>query len=80
MTLQASQRRGLPKDDLKPYAGRWVALREGYVVASALDPVTVRDDPVVCETDMILLVPMQPGQTYVFAADGGGYRGSRSRL
>jgi hypothetical protein len=29
-----------PKEDLRPYAGKWIALRDGYVVASADDSVT----------------------------------------
>jgi len=32
-------------EDLKPYAGSWVALRAGKVVASALDAIELRDKP-----------------------------------
>lgn len=32
-----------PKEDLRPYAGKWVALRDGYVIASAEDSVSLRD-------------------------------------
>jgi hypothetical protein len=65
MTVEEIQRQSAPKDDLKPYAGRWVALRDGHVIANALDAVTLRDDPAVREDDMILPVPRHPGGTYV---------------
>lgn len=65
MTVDEIQRAHLPKDDLKPYAGRWVALRDGHVVADALDAITLRDDPTVHDDDMILPVPRHTGGTYI---------------
>lgn len=54
-----------PKEDLRPYAGMWVALRDGYVIASAEDSVTLRDDPVVDESDQLLPVPNPDSSIYV---------------
>jgi hypothetical protein len=47
----------LPKEDLTPYEGLWVALRNGYVIAAALDPRLVREDPAVRIDDVLLAVP-----------------------
>lgn len=66
MTVDEIQQQHLPKEDLKPYAGRWVALRDGRVIANASDGVTLRDDPAVRADDMILPVPRHPGGTYIF--------------
>jgi len=44
-------------EDLTPYAGSWVAIRDGKVVASALDAVELRDNPVVREDDFLMPVP-----------------------
>jgi hypothetical protein len=46
--------------DLTPYAGQWVALRDGEVVASDLDAVALRYRPEVLPTDALLPVP-DPG-------------------
>ena len=55
--LQREQEQDLPAEDLTPYRGQWVALRDGHVVASALDAVELRDRDEVQETDELLLVP-----------------------
>lgn len=54
-----------PKEDLRPYAGKWVALRDGYVVASADDSVSLRDDDAVRESDQLLPVPAADSGMYV---------------
>jgi hypothetical protein len=54
-----------PREDLRPYAGKWVALRDGYVVASADDSVSLRDDPAVKESDQLLPVPAADSGMYV---------------
>jgi hypothetical protein len=51
-------------EDLTPYAGSWVAIRDGKVVASALDSVELRDHPDVREDD--LLMPVPDGATGIF--------------
>jgi hypothetical protein len=56
--IQKKQRDVMPKEDLEPYAGQWVALRNGYVIASDLDPVALRDKPEVAETDTLTPVPV----------------------
>lgn len=51
-----------PKEDLAPYAGQWVALREGRVVASDLDPMLLREQDEVEEDDVVLPVAhAEPG-------------------
>ena len=56
MTVQELQRQLAPKDDLTPYAGEWVALRDGRVIAHDIDPVAVRNHPEVSDTDAIIPV------------------------
>lgn len=55
--LEREQQRLLPKEDLAPFAGQWVALRDGRVIAHDLDPVVLRDHQAVLETDMLMPVP-----------------------
>jgi Family of unknown function (DUF5678) len=43
--------------DLEPYRGRWVAVRDGRIVASDVDTAALRVDPAVESTDAIVLVP-----------------------
>jgi hypothetical protein len=50
-------------EDLTPYRGSWVAIRDGKVIASALDPVELRDRDEVLDTDLLLLVPSQTTNT-----------------
>jgi hypothetical protein len=47
----------LPREDLRPYAGKWVALRKGRVVAADIEPLALRDKPGVEKGDMLLQVP-----------------------
>lgn len=51
-------------EDLTPYAGSWVAIRNGKVVASGLESVELRDHPDVREDD--LLMPVPDGATGIF--------------
>jgi hypothetical protein len=46
-----------PKEDLGPYMGKWVALRNGKVVASDLSAKGLRSQPEVRPTDAIIPVP-----------------------
>jgi hypothetical protein len=46
-----------PNEDLAPYAGQWVALREGHVVASDRSGVALRDHPDVRSGDVLMPVP-----------------------
>jgi hypothetical protein len=50
-----------PKEDLAPYAGQWVALRDGYVVASDIDPGRLREHPDVRDGDVLLPVSEPEG-------------------
>jgi hypothetical protein len=55
-----------PKQDLSDYTGQWVALRDGKVVASALDSVSLLHDPAVLESD--ILMPVPAGGSGIFVA------------
>lgn len=55
------QRELEPKEDLSPYAGKWVALREGRVVASDIDPVRLREQAGVETEDIIVPVARLKG-------------------
>lgn len=63
--LQREQDLGAPKEDLTPYAGQWVALREGYVVASDLSAVALRAQEGVSSTDTLMPIPASPGGTFI---------------
>ncbi len=54
--VENAQEALVPRDELEPYAGQWVALREGRVVASAHDPTTLRANPEVLPDDVLLAV------------------------
>ena len=56
MTVAERQQQLAPKEDLSEYAGKWVALRNGYVVASALDAVTLRQHEGVQNGDVLVPV------------------------
>ena len=43
--------------DLDPYRGTWVAIRDGEVIASDVDPIALRDNPDVRSDDFLTLVP-----------------------
>ena len=45
------------REDLSRYAGSWVAIRDGKVIASALDPIELRDNSEVREDDLLMPVP-----------------------
>lgn len=53
-------------EDLTPYAGSWVAIRDGKVIASALDSVELRNKPEVREDDFLMPVPDQSAGTFAF--------------
>lgn len=55
--IQRQQADAMPHDDLEPYAGQWVALRDGHVIASDLDSSALRHHPEVLETDTLMPVP-----------------------
>jgi hypothetical protein len=44
-------------EDLTKYAGSWVAIRDGKVIADALDSVELRNKPEVSEDDFLMPVP-----------------------
>ncbi len=52
-----------PQEDLSAYAGQWVALRDGLVVAAAPNPAALRENPEVHADDELVPVP-EPGAEY----------------
>jgi hypothetical protein len=63
--LERAQGRLMPQEDLSGYAGRWVALREGKVVATDVEAVTLRQHDEVEDTDVITFVPVAREGVYL---------------
>jgi hypothetical protein len=59
--VERVQRELAPKDDLSAYAGQWVALRDGHVVASDPDAGKLLDNPAVQADDVVMFVPDTEG-------------------
>jgi hypothetical protein len=57
MNLNTIQTEQISADDLTPYRGKWVVIRDGKVLESGLDPVELRSRQGVKSTDRIILVP-----------------------
>ncbi len=55
--IQREQAEAMAHEDLAPYAGQWVAIRDGKVVAADLDAVALRQRPEVKDGDLLLHVP-----------------------
>ena len=62
--LEKSQDELVVEDDLTPYAGQWVAIRYGHVVAHDVDPAHLRENPDVEPNDVILAVGNPAGGYY----------------
>lgn len=60
MTTRVLKGRSFSAQDLAPYRGMWVAMRNGRVIASNEDLDAVLDDPKVKSEDEISLVPSDP--------------------
>jgi hypothetical protein len=52
-------------DDLAEYDGKWVAMRDGRVVAHAEDEESLREHPDVVETDLLFPVGEPPSGFYL---------------
>jgi hypothetical protein len=55
--FERAQGAAAPKEDLSPYEGSWVALRDGRVVASDPDVGRLRENPAVHDDDVLTVVP-----------------------
>jgi len=51
--IQKQQEALMPKGDLTPYAGKWVAIRDGEVVASDIDSQRLREHDDVRPDDVL---------------------------
>lgn len=58
--IEKLQRELSPNEDLTRYAGRWVAVREGRVVATAKDLSTLRAQDGVRDDDVV--IPVSPAR------------------
>ena len=54
--IQRQQQALMPRGDLAPYAGKWVAVRDGEIVASDIDPERLRLHEEVREDDALVPV------------------------
>jgi hypothetical protein len=63
--LSQSQAELGPKEDLTPYMGKWVALRNGKVIASDLSADRLRSQAEVRPTDVIVPVSRSRGGYFV---------------
>ncbi|MDQ1426297.1 MAG: hypothetical protein QOD72_3795 [Acidimicrobiaceae bacterium] len=57
-TIQGSP---IATEDLSSFRGSWVALRNGRVIASAIDALELRNNPDVRSDDWLILVPTDEG-------------------
>lgn len=51
------QARATPKGDLRPYWGKWIAVRDGEIVAAGFSLAEVRNQDGVGPTDLAMPVP-----------------------
>jgi hypothetical protein len=61
MPAREAQREPIVKDDLAPYRGSWVAVRDGKVISSALSSIQLKDKPDVHPGDLFIMVPTGVG-------------------
>ncbi len=47
----------MPREDLRPYAGQWIAVRDGHVIAHHGDGYALVDLAAVARDDMVMYVP-----------------------
>ncbi len=66
LTVAEAQKQLHPKQSLAPYAGSWVALRDGAVIASAPNSTALRDNPKVLDTDVLMPAPKHPTGVFLF--------------
>jgi hypothetical protein len=56
-SFREAQAKHWPNEDLSPYMGRWVAVRDGKIVASDLSMSALRRQPEVEPSDHLMPVP-----------------------
>lgn len=65
MPTQEIQRDSITDDDLSPYRGMWIAVRDGHVIASDIDPSRLLAQSLVTEDDWLVPVPSESNGTYL---------------
>ncbi len=65
MSVYEIQTEPLITEDLTPYEGSWLAIRDGKIVASALSSTELRDDPTVKGDDALMPVPLSGEATFI---------------
>jgi hypothetical protein len=69
-SFRQAQAKHQPEDDLAPYMGRWVAVRDGKVVASDLSLRALCRQPEVESSDHLMPVPRgRPGYLILLVQD-----------
>jgi hypothetical protein len=63
--LRHGQAQFEPKESLTPYLGKWIALRDGKVIASDISAELLQAHPEVRETDVIVPVSRSHGGYFV---------------
>jgi len=55
--IQHAQHAAMPREDVSQYEGKWIAIRNGHIVAADRDPVRLRANPDVHVDDALMPVP-----------------------
>lgn len=63
--IQRHQEAAMPTGDLEPYAGKWIAVRDGEIVASELTLARLREHPDVLLTDVCHPVADAKGGVFI---------------
>lgn len=63
MSGTLTEQRAIPVDAFVEYAGKWIAIRDGEVVASADSLAELRANPDVTREDAVFVVP-EPSSTF----------------
>ena len=50
--IQRHQEAAMPRGDLEPYAGKWIAVRNGEIIASDITLARLREHPEVLSSDV----------------------------
>jgi hypothetical protein len=63
MATEILKEQRIALDNLTPYQGRWIALRDGHVIADGDDPLALRHQ--VLQSDDLFYVPINDADTLI---------------